>query len=173
MNQIPGNIEPKARVEDVKIQKQLIEQVMLSSRLVPLYKQDGKRTEYFTTQEVRDEELRLLRIASVVKERMNYRNIHKLAQDIQSLDNVSDVQRESLSNILLTNQGVRILRGRAGTGKSHVLGIAYHLATARGQNVIGLAPTHKAASELKSKFISKNFKHPATFNRCELPFITS
>ena len=141
------------RAEDVKIQKQLIEQVMLSTRLVPLYNQDGKGTEYFTTQEVRGEELRLLRIASFVQERMNYRTVHKLAEDIQNLDNasISNVQRESLSSILLTNQGVRILRGRAGTGKSRVLGIAYHLATNRGQNVIGLAPTHKAASELKSK----------------------
>ncbi|WP_371256170.1 AAA family ATPase [Rickettsia endosymbiont of Ixodes scapularis] len=43
------------------------------------------------------------------------------------------------------------LRGRAGTGKSQVLAEVYKIATNHGQNVIGLSPTHKAASELKSK----------------------
>ncbi|SPR12070.1 conjugal transfer protein TraA [Orientia tsutsugamushi str. Gilliam] len=52
---------------------------------------------------------------------------------------------------MLSTSGVRVLRGRAGTGKSYVLAKAYKLATNRGQKVIGLAPTHKAASELKSK----------------------
>ncbi|KJW07344.1 AAA domain protein [Orientia tsutsugamushi str. UT144] len=52
---------------------------------------------------------------------------------------------------MLSTSGVRVLRGRAGTGKSYVLAKAYKLATNRGQKVIGLAPTHKAVSELKSK----------------------
>ncbi|WP_252831538.1 ATP-dependent RecD-like DNA helicase [Orientia tsutsugamushi] len=52
---------------------------------------------------------------------------------------------------MLSTSGVRVLRGRAGTGKSYVLIKAHELATNRGQKVIGLAPTHKAVSELKSK----------------------
>lgn len=137
-------------VTNVEIWEQLIEQVMSSCRLVQLYNPDDKETKY-TTKEVREEELRLLRIASTVKEQVNYKKIDNLRRDIQVLNNVSEVQREALSSILLTNQGVRILRGRAGAGKSHVLGIAYKLATNYRQNVIGLAPTHKAASELKNK----------------------
>lgn len=43
------------------------------------------------------------------------------------------------------------MQGRAGTGKSQVLAEGYKIATNHGQNIIGLAPTHKAASELKSK----------------------
>ncbi|SPR08165.1 conjugal transfer protein TraA [Orientia tsutsugamushi] len=52
---------------------------------------------------------------------------------------------------MLSTSGVRVLRGRAGTGKSYVLIKAHKLATNRGQKVIGLAPTHKAVSELRSK----------------------
>ncbi|XEO03232.1 ATP-dependent RecD-like DNA helicase [Orientia tsutsugamushi] len=52
---------------------------------------------------------------------------------------------------MLSTSGVRVLRGRAGTGKSYVLAKAHKLATNRGQKVIGLAPTHKAVSELRSK----------------------
>lgn len=43
------------------------------------------------------------------------------------------------------------MQGRAGTDKLQVLAEAYKIATNHGQNIIGLAPTHKAASELKSK----------------------
>ncbi len=44
-----------------------------------------------------------------------------------------------------------MLRGRAGTGKSQILATAYKLVTYHGQNIIGLSPTNKAVSELKSK----------------------
>ncbi len=51
------------KVEDETIQEQVIAQVMNSPRLVKLYHQDGKATNYYTTTEVRAEELRLLRVA--------------------------------------------------------------------------------------------------------------
>ncbi|SPR02255.1 conjugal transfer protein TraA [Orientia tsutsugamushi] len=50
--------------------------------------------------------------------------------------------------LVTAERGIRILRGRAGTGKSHVLGTVGELVTKRGQHVIGLAPTHKAVSGL-------------------------
>ncbi len=139
------------KVEDETIQEQVIKQVLASERLVKLYHQNGKATNYYTTTEVREEELRLLRIADKVNQQANYDNICAFKEDIENLTNVSDLQREALKSILVTDKGVRILRGRAGTGKSHVLGITYQLATSRRQNVIGLVPTHKAASELKDK----------------------
>ncbi len=43
------------------------------------------------------------------------------------------------------------MQGRAGTGKSQVLAEAYKIATHHGQNIIGLAPTHKAASDGKAE----------------------
>ncbi len=138
------------KVEDETI-PQVIKQVLASERLVTLYQQDGKATNYYTTIEVRAEELRLMRIADKVNQQAHYDNIYAFKKNIENLTNVSEWQREALKTILVTDKGVRILRGRAGTGKSHVLGIAYRLATSRRQNAIGLAPTHKAVTELKDK----------------------
>ncbi|KJV62566.1 AAA domain protein [Rickettsia amblyommatis str. Ac/Pa] len=140
--------------EEAEKQK-LIREVLNSDRLVKLYNEDGTDTKYYTTQEIRDEELRILRIADKVNSQIHFNNVIKLKSAIDNLASVNEAQRESLQHILINNQGIRILQGRAGTGKSQVLAEAYKIATNHGQNVIGLAPTHKAASELKSKGYQK------------------
>ncbi|ARD86390.1 MULTISPECIES: AAA family ATPase [Rickettsia] len=136
--------------EEVEKSK-LIREVLNSDRLVKLYNEDGTDTKYYTTKDIRDEELRLLRIAYKVNNQIHFNNIIKLKSAIDNLASVNEAQRESLQHILINNQGIRILQGRAGTGKSQVLVQAYKIATNHGQNIIGLSPTHKAASELKSK----------------------
>ncbi|MFP3012705.1 MAG: AAA family ATPase [Rickettsia sp.] len=136
--------------EEVEKQK-LIRKILNSDRLVKLYNEDGTDTKYYTTKGVRDEELRILRIADKVNSQIHFNNVIKLKNAIDNLTSVNEAQRESLQHILINNQGIRILQGRAGTGKSQVLAEAYKIATNHGQNIIGLAPTHKAASELKSK----------------------
>jgi Ti-type conjugative transfer relaxase TraA len=134
--------------------QKLIQGVLNSDRLVKLYNEDGKDTKYYTTCDVREEETRLLRIADKIHDNINYNivgNITSLKEDIAKLSNISESQREALQHILLQYNGIRILRGRAGTGKSQILATAYKLVTHHGQNIIGLSPTHKAVSELKSK----------------------
>ncbi|WP_371223293.1 ATP-dependent RecD-like DNA helicase [Orientia tsutsugamushi] len=129
----------------------LVQQVLSSSRVLELYYDDGKISEYFTTVEVRNEEERIIRMANKINDQVYYKDIYNLKNDIESLTNVSEEQKQALKHILLSTSGVRVLRGRAGTGKSHVLAAVYKLAINCGQNIIGLAPTHKAVSELKSK----------------------
>nr|WP_108883963.1 AAA family ATPase [Orientia tsutsugamushi] len=129
----------------------LVQQVLSSNRILELYHDDGESSKYFTTIEVRNEETRIIRIANKINDRVYYNDIYNLKSDIEGLANVSEEQKQALRHILLSTSGVRVLRGRAGTGKSHVLAKAHKLATKRGQNVIGLAPTHKAVSELRSK----------------------
>nr|WP_108883852.1 AAA family ATPase [Orientia tsutsugamushi] len=129
----------------------LVQQVLSSNRILELYHDDGESSKYFTTSEVRNEETRIIRIANKINDRVYYNDIYNLKSDIEGLANVSEEQKQALRHILLSTSGVRVLRGRAGTGKSHVLAKAHKLATKRGQNVIGLAPTHKAVSELRSK----------------------
>jgi ATP-dependent exoDNAse (exonuclease V) alpha subunit len=138
---------------------ELLRQAINSKSLVVLYDQRvGKNGEnefvsngYFTTKEVRQEEERILRIAGKISSQSNYTNNKKMSSDINDYEGVSDVQREGLRYLLLNKGGLQILRGRAGTGKSHLLGALNKLATNRGRNVIGLAPTHKAKIELKDK----------------------
>nr|WP_284524772.1 AAA family ATPase [Orientia tsutsugamushi] len=137
--------DPKAERE------QLVQQVLSSNRILELYHDDGESSKYFTTIEVRNEETRIIRIANKINNQVYYNDIYNLKSDIEGLANVSEEQKQALRHILLSTSGVRVLRGRAGTGKSYVLIKAHELATNRGQKVIGLAPTHKAVSELRSK----------------------
>ncbi|SPP25363.1 conjugal transfer protein TraA [Orientia tsutsugamushi] len=138
-------------IPDLTAREQLVQKVLSSNRILELYHDDGESSKYFTTIEVRNEETRIIRIANKINDRVYYNNIYNLKSDIEGLANVSEEQKQALRHILLSTSGVRVLRGRAGTGKSHVLAKAHKLATKRGQNVIGLAPTHKAVSELRSK----------------------
>jgi ATP-dependent exoDNAse (exonuclease V) alpha subunit len=134
--------------------QKLIQGVLNSDRLVKLYNEDGKDTKYYTTCDVREEESCLLRIANKIHDNINYNivgNIASLKEDIAKLSNISESQREALQHILLQYNGIRMLRGRAGTGKSQILATAYKLVTNHGQNIIGLSSTHKVVSELKSK----------------------
>ncbi|WP_341788960.1 AAA family ATPase [Rickettsia endosymbiont of Lasioglossum villosulum] len=140
--------------EEAEKQK-LIREILNSDRLVKLYNEDGTDTKYYTTQEIRDEELRILRIADKINSQIHFNNVIKLKSAIDNLASVNEAQRASLHHILINSQGIRILQGRAGSGKSQVLAKAYKIATNHGQNIIGLAPTHKAASELKSKGYQK------------------
>ncbi|XAF73928.1 AAA family ATPase [Orientia tsutsugamushi] len=138
-------------IPDPTAREQLVQKVLSSNRILELYHDDGESSKYFTTTEVRNEETRIIRIANKINNQVYYNDIYNLKSDIEGLANVSEEQKQALRHILLSTSGVRVLRGRAGTGKSYVLAKAYKLATNRGQKVIGLAPTHKAVSELKSK----------------------
>ncbi|XAF72966.1 AAA family ATPase [Orientia tsutsugamushi] len=138
-------------IPDPTAREQLVQKVLSSNRILELYHDDGESSKYFTTIEVRNEETRIIRIANKINDQVYYNNIYNLKSDIEGLANVSEEQKQALRHILLSTSGVRVLRGRAGTGKSYVLIKAHKLATNRGQKVIGLAPTHKAVSELKSK----------------------
>ncbi|SPR07900.1 conjugal transfer protein TraA [Orientia tsutsugamushi] len=138
-------------IPDPTAREQLVQQVLSSNRILELYHDDGESSKYFTTIEVRNEETRIIRIANKINNQVYYNDIYNLKSDIEGLANVSEEQKQALRHILLSTSGVRVLRGRAGTGKSYVLIKAHKLATNRRQKVIGLAPTHKAVSELKSK----------------------
>ncbi|WP_371253282.1 AAA family ATPase [Orientia tsutsugamushi] len=138
-------------IPDLTAREQLVQQVLSSNRILELYHNDGESSKYFTTIEVRNEETRIIRIANKINDQVYYNNIYNLKSDIEGLANVSEEQKQALRHILLSTSGVRVLRGRAGTGKSYVLAKAHKLATNRGQKVIGIAPTHKAVSELRSK----------------------
>nr|WP_108884028.1 AAA family ATPase [Orientia tsutsugamushi] len=138
-------------IPDPTAREQLVQQVLSSNRILELYHDDGESSKYFTTIEVRNEETRIIKIANKINDQVYYNNIYNLKSDIEGLANVSEEQKQALRHILLSTSGVRVLRGRAGTGKSYVLIKAHKLATNRGQKVIGLAPTHKAVSELRSK----------------------
>jgi hypothetical protein len=138
---------------------QIFSEALESNLLVPLYTEDGAVTKYFTTHEIRFEEQKLMRLGGYVfneenivtssNKKWSRSNLQQLISD--GSVGLSEEQAKALSSILLDNNGLRILRGRAGSGKSYLLGQANSIASNAGINVIGLAPTHRAKLELGSK----------------------
>jgi Ti-type conjugative transfer relaxase TraA len=138
--------------------ERLVEDALASKSLLELHDEQGKNTGYYTTVEIREEEEKLLRLSSYVASGKNViamgglkavDNANRLIESVPG--SFSSEQKLALSHLLMDESGVRIVRGRAGTGKSHVLGQVATIAKSCGVNVIGLAPTHKAREELAKK----------------------
>ena len=137
-------------VSDSEAKNKLIESALGDKSIIQLYTDEGIKTKYFTTKGVRDEENKILRLSGYVANLENSMSIGgkitRIANELvaSSADGLTDEQHKALSSVLLGDSGLRVLRGRAGAGKSYVLGKANKVATMSGVNVIGLAPTHKA-----------------------------
>lgn len=146
--------------------QRVVEEVLSSERVMELYQLVGdykslevkeEASGYFTTIEVREEEQRIMRLARSIDRLGNClverdkESIERRIQELEQGEQVSYGQGLALRELLLKDRGLRIMRGRAGTGKSVVLGLMRLLATEFGLRVIGLAPTNKAVSELRSK----------------------
>ena len=158
----------------------LIHNAINSDRIVPLYQESGANTGFYTTSEVRDEELKLMRFGGYIANQKNLMlnstgaelsTISKIISEDRSLNTQ---QSAALSHLLLARGGLRILKGRAGTGKSHVLGKLASIASNEKVNIIGLAPTHKAKQELervgyRACDTIKGFLFKLHNNRADLP----
>ena len=137
-------------IPDSEVRARLVEDAISDKSIIPLYVEEGTKTKYFTTTGVRDEENKILRLSGYVANLENFMSsggkITRIAHELvaSSTDGLTDEQHKALRNVLLNDSGLRILRGRAGAGKSYVLGRANKIATMSGVNVIGLTPTHKA-----------------------------
>jgi len=145
-------------IPDSEARERLVEDALASKSLLELHDEQGKNTGYYTTVSIREEEEKLLRLSSYVAGGKNViamggikavDNANRLIASVP--DSFSSEQKAALSHLLMDESGLRILRGRAGTGKSHVLGQVATIAKSCGVNVIGLAPTHKAREELAKK----------------------
>ena len=146
-------------VPDSEVRAKLVEDALSSKSLINLYDEAGKDTGYYTTTEIRSEEEKILRLSGYVANQKNvvtggsgmmgHKPIQQLLENNKS--GFSEEQQKALSSLLCGESGIRILRGRAGTGKSHVLGKLGEIAKEVGVNVIGIAPTHKAKNELVSR----------------------
>ena len=132
----------------------LVLDALNSDQITPLYHEGGGEAGFYTTPEVRAEELKVIRLGEYIEKQKNLMTmdssfeasiISKIINEDQSLSNQ---QQEALAHLTLADSGIKILKGRAGSGKSHVLGKLASIANYSQINVIALAPTHKASREL-------------------------
>jgi len=176
-------------IDGANNKQQLVKEALSSGRVIELFKDELETTGFYTTKEVRTDEMRALRIASKVNDNSNRfiapgkavdsdgtwdSVIQKQGKVIDRHKDLSGVQLEAVKHLLLSKQGVRVLKGRAGTGKSHVLGKVASIASNSGQHVIGIAPTNRAAMELQSQgydecYTAKAFLFRLRNGKVELP----
>ena len=133
---------------DIDIHDKVLSEALNSA--IALFDKSGNKTEFFTTQQVREEEQKLLRLGGYINDFKN-----PLLEDKQNINNLiknsnlTIKQKEAIAHLLLESSGIRILRGRAGVGKSHLLGHINAFLEDK-LNIIALAPTHKAKNELSN-----------------------
>ena len=157
----------------------LVLEALNSDQIMPLYHKGGGESGFYTITEVRDEELKLMRLGGYIANQKNLMltmgaELSKISKIISEDRSLNSQQCDALSHLLLASSGLRILKGRAGTGKSHVLGKLASIASYSRVNVIGLAPTHKAKQELeqvgyKTCDTIKGFLFKLHNNRADLP----
>jgi len=144
--------------------KELVEDALASKSIITLFTEDGSKTQYFTTREVRLEESKILRLSGYVASGDNvfapgdksFKHTQGLIESARG--NLSGEQHIALVELIASNSSLRILRGRAGVGKSHVLRQIASIAKASNIKIIGLSPTHKAKEVLSSH----GFEHTDT-----------
>ena len=143
-------------VPDIDAREHLIEDALSDKSVIALFAQDGSKTQYFTTADVRAEEAKILRLSGYVAngdnvftrgDKASFKYTGELLESARST--LSQEQHTALSELIYNTGSLRILRGRAGVGKSHVLSYLALIAKANNINVIGLSPTHKAREALK------------------------
>ena len=145
-------------VPEREVQERLVEDALADKSIIGLFDSDGKETNYYTTTGIRAEEEKIMRLAGYVANEKNVISfggskaidtVNRLITEEKAANSrLSGEQEKALTELLLSDCGVRVLKGRAGSGKSYVLGKVCSIAESTGINVIGLAPTHKARVEL-------------------------
>jgi ATP-dependent exoDNAse (exonuclease V) alpha subunit len=107
----------------------------------------GGETVGYTTAAIRAAEEQVLDTASRLAARLGPSVRHDLVDEIGAARTLDAEQLTALKHAL-GPEGIAIVTGRAGTGKSHTLAAMNEAAAAAGLRVIGLAPTNTVAQDL-------------------------
>lgn len=120
----------------------------MKGRLVRLADERGEPMRLFTTDKARREEGRLLVRASRLASKSGHFVSERLRSDAVSSRKM-DGQQLAAFNHVLTDHDLTIIEGRAGTGKSYLLGAVREAASQAGYRVQALAPTNSVVADLK------------------------
>lgn len=125
--------------------------VLGSARVLPLHDAEtGQKVERFTTRAVREQEREALADAECVAGVRHQRGVLEAARAAASATrDLRDDQRGAFDHALGAG-GLKIIEGRAGTGKSYTLAAIRDAHERDGRQVIGLAPTNSVAQDLRA-----------------------
>lgn len=117
--------------------------------LLPLYDPHTRElTPYWTTRPVRSEEEKGMRFS----ERIHHDNGKVVSSDVvmhySRLRALSPEQRRAVQFATLETEGLVVIEGRAGTGKSYTMQALREIYEQSGLRVIGLAPTNQVSADM-------------------------
>jgi Ti-type conjugative transfer relaxase TraA len=126
--------------------------VLGHAETLPLYdRASGEAVERYTTKTVRAQEAAALADAATIAEaRGHYVLPAGAIEGAAASRTLRPDQRQAFDHAVGTG-GLKVIEGRAGTGKSHVLQAVRAAHERTGLRVIGLAPTNAVAQDLKAE----------------------
>jgi len=125
-------------------------QVLERDEVVALYdRETGAAAGRFTTRPVREQEQGALADAAEIAERRTEAVSAPAARTALVGQDLRPDQHAAF-DFAIDAGGLKIIEGRAGTGKSYALGIIRHAHELAGHRVVGLAPTNTVAQDLKA-----------------------
>jgi Ti-type conjugative transfer relaxase TraA len=126
------------------------EQVLEHRELIALYdRATGERAGRFTTGAVREQERVALADAAAFAGRRGAAVPTAVTLDLVEERGLRPDQQRAFVHAVDAG-GLKLIEGRAGTGKSHALGVIREAYEAAGYRVVGLAPTNAVAQDLKA-----------------------
>jgi Ti-type conjugative transfer relaxase TraA len=146
--------------ERTEVKKQVLEH----RELVALYDHDtGERAGRFTIRAVREQEQNALADAAALAATRGAAVPLALTLEVLEGGGLRDDQQRALVHAAAAG-GLKLIEGRAGTGKSHALGAIREAYEAAGHRVVGLAPTNAVAQDMKAAgFAEAGTVHAALF----------
>jgi len=149
----------KALFENNYTPEEIKNELLADKTILRLYDSDGKLTKYYTTQEVRSQENLIMLYGEALALNQGHGFDKELLAKVAKQHTLDDEQHAALKHVL-DNGGIKILEGRAGTGKSHTINAIRAAAEKSGYSVIGLAPTNTVADDmLKTGFNNARTTH--------------
>jgi len=136
---------------NAEVAADLKRQIISRPDIVPLYdRESGKKLDRFTTQTVRQSEHEALeRAAALVGNRRHHVSQRAAAAALAKCPTMRDEQRRAFDHATGA-EGLAIIDGKAGTGKSYTMDAIRAAYAADGRRVIGLAPTRRVVEKMES-----------------------
>ena len=143
------------------LREDLKSEILSHSRLLTLHdEKTGEERGLYTTKDVRSEEESILRLSGRLNSEVTLGDVKK--QFMLDLYDYSSEQKSAVAYCL--EEGIRIIQGRAGTGKSYVMQGIKDTYLENDIPVIGLAPTNAVAKDLTlSGFMGAKTVHSFLF----------
>ncbi len=158
----PDGTPDAAQVQDISVAKAA---VMGHKDVLPLHNREtGEAAGRFTTGTVRDQERAALADGVAVAGVGHHRGVTTRHRDAALGSRTLREDQRAAFEHAVAGGGLKLVEGRAGTGKSYTLAAVREAHERAGHRVVGLAPTNAVAQDLKADgFTEAGTVHSALF----------